>query len=143
MPCYRVSEPVDVIYVPGRVRRYAEEQGFGKPSSTELAIVASELASNILKYGGHGTVDASSFGDTRGLGVALIARDHGPPFFDLEIALQDGCDDRGPIDPLLYLKRRGIGGGLGAIVRFTHSFQVEPLDDGKRIIVTRYLTPST
>jgi hypothetical protein len=57
----------------------------------------------------------------------------------LATALQDGCDDRGPIDPMQLLTRQGIGGGLGAVLRLTHHFKVEPLADGKEIIVERYL----
>ncbi len=67
--------------------------------------------------------------------------DHGPPFRSLESALQDGHDDQGPIDPVDMLKRRGIGGGLGAVVRFTHSLCVEEQDGGKRIVAVRYLRP--
>ena len=37
------------------------------------------------------------------------------------------------------LKRQGIGGGLGAVLRLTHSFKVNPLLVGKEIMVERYL----
>ncbi|HKO91966.1 MAG TPA: hypothetical protein VJU61_12475, partial [Polyangiaceae bacterium] len=74
-----------------------------------------------------------------GRGVSVVARDYGPQFHDLTTALQDGCDDRGPLDPMLLFQRQGIGGGLGAVLRMTHSFHVQPLADGKEIVVERYL----
>jgi hypothetical protein len=57
------------------------------------------------------------------------------------MAMLDGCDDQGPIDPMELLHRKGIGGGLGAVLRLTHSLVVHPFADGKEIVVERYLTP--
>jgi anti-sigma regulatory factor (Ser/Thr protein kinase) len=71
--------------------------------------------------------------------VEVVARDQGPPFRDLGIALRDGCDDRGPIDAALLGRRQGLGSGLGAVARFTHALSVEAEPNGKRIIVTRYV----
>ena len=69
----------------------------------------------------------------------MVARDFGRPFHDLKMALRDGYDDRGPIDPMHMLRRGGIGGGLGAVIRLSHSFRVDTLPDGKEIEVVRYL----
>lgn len=141
MPTYDVLDWVDVLNVQRRVQRFAEELGFLKREQGELAIVASELASNILKYGARGAIRMDRFSDDEGAGITLIASDRGPPFHDLEAALRDGWSDRGPIDPMEMLRRKGIGGGLGAICRLTHSFRVESLPTGKRVHVVRYLEP--
>src|SRR5215831_8411963 len=139
MPRYEVRDPVDVYHVQRNVVRFAERFGFGRRECVELAIVASELSSNILKYGVRGSVEVDGFSDGDGKGVTLVAIDHGPPFHDLTSALQDGWDDRGPIDPLKMLKRKGIGGGLGAVVRLTHSFRVDTEPTCKKVRVVRYL----
>lgn len=139
MPTYNVLDWVDVLHVQGRALSFAEELGFTKRERAELAIVASELASNILKYGVRGTLEMDRFADERGAGMTMIASDRGPQFHDLEAAMKDGWSDRGPIDPMDFLKRNGIGGGLGAICRLTHSFRVEPLARGKKVHVVRYL----
>src|SRR5262245_51809927 len=139
MPTYDVLDWVDVLHVQKRTLNFSEELGFPRRERNELAIVASELASNILKYGVRGTLEMDRFADDRGAGITMIASDRGPQFHDLEAALRDGWSDRGPIDPLDMLKRKGIGGGLGAICRLTHSFRVEPLPRGKRVHVVRYL----
>ncbi len=118
---------------------FAADVGFPRRECTELAIVASELTSNILKYGVSGAIELDRVSDTNGEGLTVIASDSGPPFRDLALALQDGCDDQGPIDPLHMFKRKGMGGGLGAVVRLTHSFRVEPTLAGKKIHVVRYL----
>jgi anti-sigma regulatory factor (Ser/Thr protein kinase) len=141
MPIYAVREWVDVLYVQRRTREFAESVGFSKRECGELAIVASELTSNILKYGISGSIELGVITDPKGKGMTLIASDCGEPFHDLASALQDGCDDHGPIDPLQMLKRRGIGGGLGAVVRFTHAFWVESVPGGKKVHAVRYLQP--
>ena len=117
--------------------------GFSRNEATELAIVASELGSNIIKYGDHGSLTCTALESAPGteLGLSLVARDFGPPFRNLAVALLDGCDDSGPLDPIRLLQRKGIGGGLGAVVRLTHSFAVHPMDVGKEIKVERYVKP--
>ena len=142
MPEYEIRVWVDVLAARSELKRMAAGVGFESRETTELAIVASELGSNILKYGRHGRltfqrVESSS----EGHGLCVIARDYGPQFHDLAIACQDGCDDRGPLDPMQLLNRKGIGGGPGAVLRMTHSFAVTPLPDGKEIVVRRYLRP--
>jgi anti-sigma regulatory factor (Ser/Thr protein kinase) len=139
MPAYEVREWVDIFHVQRSIIEYCGAMGFSKRECGELAIVGSELTSNILKYGVRGRIEVEPVADPRGSGVAVTATDRGPQFRDLATALEDGCDDAGPIDPLVMLKRRGIGGGLGAVLRLTHSFRVEPLPVGKRVCVIRYL----
>ncbi len=135
-----VREWIDVFYVQRCVRDAAQQVGFSSRECSELAIVASELASNIIKYGVRGGLEIAAITDANGTGLMLIAWDCGPPFHDLTAAVQDGWDDRGPIDPLDMLKRKGIGGGLGAVLRLSHSFRVEPEPVGKKIHVVRYLS---
>jgi anti-sigma regulatory factor (Ser/Thr protein kinase) len=139
MPLISVADPVDVLHAQTSVRRFSAEHGFDRFACQELAIVASELASNIIKYGERGEILAHVLMSPRGPCLELIARDYGPQFHNLESAMKDGWDQDGPIDPVVLLKRSGIGGGLGAILRFTHSFSVEELSHGKRIITRRYL----
>ena len=71
---------------------------------------------------------------------ALRTRPAPFPLLHQAMAIQDGYDDRGPLDPAKLFKRRGIGGGLGAVIRFTDSFRCEPAEDGsgKTVIVIRY-----
>ncbi len=138
-----IGEWLDVMVARRLVRELASGVGFRSREAVELSIVASELGSNILKYGVRGALAYGPLAvdSARGAGVVLVARDVGPPFRNLELALQDGCDDAGPLDPILLLRRRGIGGGLGAVQRLTHTFCVRPLDLGKEIRVERFLTP--
>jgi anti-sigma regulatory factor (Ser/Thr protein kinase) len=121
------------------VKTFAASLGFELRDAEELAIVVSEMASNIVRHGIRGSIALDVVEDAcAGLGLRIVARDVGPPFRDLATALRDGCDDRGPIDPETIVRRGGLGGGLGAIVRFTDSFRVEPEAVGKRICAVRF-----
>jgi anti-sigma regulatory factor (Ser/Thr protein kinase) len=144
MPRYPLRDKLDLFQVQRAAKRVATEIGFSHHAREELAIVASELSSNVIKYGKGGVLELSDLEDEHGKGMILIAHDSGPPFRHLSMAVQDGCDDNGPIDPATIFKRGGIGAGLGAVIRLTHTFRVESETDGKRVIAIRYLKrPST
>jgi anti-sigma regulatory factor (Ser/Thr protein kinase) len=126
------------LYEPRKaIRDLAAVSGFTRHDGQELAIVVSELISNILKYGVRGNIELKRL-DTHPAGIHIIARDEGPPFHDLTLALRDGWNDRGPIDPATLLRRGGLGQGMGAIVRLSDSFRVEQLARGKEIHVVRF-----
>lgn len=134
-----VREPLDVFLARWAVQRVAAQIGFAKTAAGELAIVVSELSTNILKYGVRGEITLARVDDlTRGAAIEITAEDEGPPLADLELALRDGWGDRGPIDPS-HLRRGGIGAGLGAIRRLTDEFEYRPGGPRKSFRVVRYL----
>jgi anti-sigma regulatory factor (Ser/Thr protein kinase) len=142
MPTYRVRESLDVYAPCQAVGTLARQLGFARGECAELSIVVSELASNIVKYGVHGSIELAQLDDpSKGVGISIVAQDVGPPFHDWKMALRDGCDDRGPIEPDKLLRRAGLGIGLGAVLRLSHSLEVEAGVQGKRIRALRYVTP--
>ena len=140
MASHRILRPDDVYAPRQAVETLATRLGFPRRDCQELAIVVSELCSNIVKYGVRGRLEYDGMTDpTLGVGMLIVAHDEGPPFRDLGMALQDGCDDHGPIDPAGLLKRKGLGIGLGAVVRLTDALDVEQFNGGKKIRTVRYL----
>jgi serine/threonine-protein kinase RsbT len=141
MPRFAIRERLDVFEPRRVIRSAAAEVGFRHSCCLELAIVVSELCSNVLKYGVEGTIEFDRLVDQRcGVGLVILATDIGPPFRNLELALLDGYDDRGRIDPGSMLKRGGLGTGLGAVLRLSDSFGVEYGVGTKTIDVRRYVT---
>lgn len=127
----------DVLIARKRAQEMALQFGLGSRRATEIAIAVSELATNIVKYGIHGEVTVvQDPGAGRSGGIRVVARDIGPPIRNLEVALQDGYDDAGPIDPALVLRRGGLGTGLGAVLRFADLFEYQQSEGGKAITVT-------
>jgi anti-sigma regulatory factor (Ser/Thr protein kinase) len=140
MSRHTVREALDVYALREAVNKLALELGFSRRESAELMIVASELCTNIIKYGVRGSLEVERHVDAvHGAGIVIIAHDIGPAFRNLKMALQDGCDDQGPIDPGVLMKRGGLGIGLGAVKRLTDFLSVEYSLEGKSIRVVRYL----
>lgn len=140
MATHAIKSALDVYGPRKTLELVCSELGFPRAARQELAIVVSELCSNIVKYGVRGTVDIDKISDpVHGAGVVIEARDVGPPFHDFEMALNDGCDDRGPIDPGTLMKRGGLGIGLGAVVRLTDSVELTQSPSGKTLRVCRYV----
>jgi serine/threonine-protein kinase RsbT len=135
-----VREALDVYALREAAGKLAQELGFPRRERAELLIVVSELCTNIVKYGVRGTLELERQVDPiHGIGIAITASDVGPAFHDLKMALQDGYDDRGPIDPGQLMQRGGLGIGLGAVRRLTDSLTVDYNAEGKSIRVVRYL----
>jgi anti-sigma regulatory factor (Ser/Thr protein kinase) len=132
-----VDDWSDVAITRHQARRLAREHGVAPRRAGEVAIVVSELASNIVKYGVRGEIAlhvAATGGD--GIMLTVVARDVGPPIHDLATAMLDGHDDRGPIDPATMAQRGGLGNGLGAVARLADSLEVRQETGGKQIIAT-------
>ncbi len=87
----------------------AHAHGFGEEDAGRVAIVASELATNLLKHGGGGELLVGSHDDSTGSGVELLALDRGPGMADVGASSRDGHSTAG-----------SAGNGLGAIRRGSH-----------------------
>ncbi|HET7177269.1 MAG TPA: ATP-binding protein [Solirubrobacterales bacterium] len=124
----------DVVVARRAAQRLGLRVGLSQRHATEIAIVVSELATNIVKYGVRGEVAFTWLPGMPGT-FTVVAKDVGPPIHDLESALADGCDDRGPIDPALLPGRGGLGSGLGAVVRLADRFECRQDAGGKEITV--------
>ena len=93
--------------------RLSTAQGFNEKDAGRVAIVATELATNLVKHAGGGEIVISSFDDAEGKGLELLALDKGPGIVDLNKALADGHTTSGT-----------AGTGLGAIRRSADVFAV-------------------
>lgn len=136
-----VRDEVDVHAARQAALRCARALGFASAAGQEVAIVASELAWNVLTHGGGGSLEVVAVEDARrGVGVELRADDEGAPIADLALAVRDGHSDTGRLTAAELIGRRGIGSGLGAVVRLSDEFRYEGRERGKRVVAVRYRT---
>lgn len=118
----------------GEIRRAATREStrlaFGEVKAGNLAIAASEMASNLFKHAGGGEFYLiSNLEESR---IELIASDSGPGMANVGLCMQDG-----------YSTSSTVGGGLGALRRLADEFGIYSLPDkGTLISCTFLLKPS-
>ena len=120
-----LAKPVDnevVIYI---VRDILVEAGFRVVDEFTVATAASELATNILRYAGKGTLEISVIRGAEGkLGIELFASDTGPGIADLDEAMRDHRSTT----------RNSLGSGLPSVKRMMDEFAIETvLGRGTRV----------
>jgi serine/threonine-protein kinase RsbT len=135
---FPIRERSNVVVAASQSRRLAVTAGLSARRAMELAIAVSELASNIVKHGIQGEIRITWDPDALPHGELIVeAHDVGPPIHDLEMAMTDGYDDRGPIDPALILRRGGLGTGLGAVARLADRVEYRQKEGGK-VVTARF-----
>lgn len=84
----------------------ARAHGFDEEAAGRVAIVATELTTNMLKHAGGGTLLVGGFEDATGSGVECVALDRGEGMSDVDASMRDGHSTAG-----------SPGTGLGAVAR--------------------------
>ncbi|WP_070885748.1 ATP-binding protein [Pseudomonas sp. D1-3] len=125
--------PIDDDSQVGHARRsaqkLAEGQGFDASDAGRVALVATELASNLLKHAGRGELHLRVLPRSNGAGVEIVAVDRAAGF-DLDACLADGYSTGGT---------QGIG--LGAITRQADVF--DAYADGRGAVLLARFYPRT
>lgn len=123
-----VRGSADVVSVRHLVRRWAVELGFTIVEQTKVVTAASELARNMIDYGGGGALHAEVLDDGLRRGLRLAFEDHGPGIPDVQAALRDGFTTGG-----------GMGLGLGGAKRLSNEFEIQTAPgQGTRVTITRW-----
>lgn len=91
----------------------ARQRGFDEEQTGTVSLIATEMASNLLKHAGRGELVVQGFDDGSGAGLELLSLDRGDGIADVARALQDGYSTAG-----------SPGTGLGAIRRQAHEFDI-------------------
>lgn len=120
-----VSRIEDAAVVRAVVLRFAQRWGFDERTAKEVAIGASELATNAVKHAGGGELWLSLEDDA----LVLRALDRGPGPPPIEQLLTDGVSrgaKRLPETPI----RGGLGCGGGALARLFDHVEIAPREGG-------------
>lgn len=107
-------------------RNLAAELGFDETDAGRVALVATELATNLIKHAHHGALHLRTVPAQQGSGIELIAVDRGPGFNPSE-CLADGFSTGGT-----------PGSGLGALMRQAQLFDVYSDSRGSVVWVQLY-----
>ena len=123
-----VTEEPHIVTVRQAVRKMAVGIKLSLVDQTKVITAASELARNLLIYGGGGevTLELLHEGARQGLRVHFV--DEGPGIEDISLALKDGHTTGG-----------GMGLGLGGARRLVNEFDiVSSPGKGTHITITRW-----
>jgi serine/threonine-protein kinase RsbT len=123
-----VARAEDVVVVRQLVREWAVAAGFSLVDQTKLVTAASELARNLVEYGGGGTLRMVALNDGARRGLRLLFEDDGPGIADIDQAMRDGFTTGG-----------GLGLGLGGAKRLVNEFEIQSQPgEGTRVMIARW-----
>ncbi|MDE4539682.1 ATP-binding protein [Pseudomonas sp. ITEM 17296] len=127
----RLDDASQVGHARRVVQKLAEQQGFDAADAGRAALVATELASNVLKHAARGELHLRvlAHGDQPGIELLAVDRGHG---FDLANCLVDGYSTGGT---------QGIG--LGAVSRLAQVFDVHTDAQGAVVLARVYKQDGT
>ncbi len=106
-----VTDPTGIGQARREVSDLCRRLGFDETEVGKVAIVVTELSSNLVKHAGGGELFACALQDGALPGVQVMALDHGPGIADPIESLQDGFSTAGT-----------AGHGLGAVSRLAVFF---------------------
>jgi anti-sigma regulatory factor (Ser/Thr protein kinase) len=109
----------------------ARRKGLAQDVEARIALVTTEMATNLLKHAGEGVVAINEFVDGDGSGIELLALDKGPGMADVARCLVDGFSTVG-----------SPGTGLGAIARVSDSYAIYSRPVTGTAVMARFLAAS-
>ncbi|HET9240203.1 MAG TPA: anti-sigma regulatory factor [Oligoflexus sp.] len=123
-----IRTETDVVIVRQKVRAVSVDLKFSLVDQTKIVTAASELARNVLIYGGGGSVAIEVLLREYRSGLRLTFEDQGPGIPDLDLAMKDG-----------YSSGVGLGMGLGGARRLVNEFEItSSVGAGTRVVITRW-----
>ncbi len=87
----------------------AGREGFTESDAGKVALVATELSTNLIKHGSGGEILVGTYKDNESHGVEILALDKGAGMGNVAACLEDGYSSAGT-----------AGHGLGAVIRQSH-----------------------
>lgn len=109
----------------------AEAEGLGSKATEETAIIATEIATNLLKHADSGEIHISRLSASGDPGVEILSIDRGPGMASVQACVADGFSTAGT-----------AGTGLGAIGRLADFFDVYSQPGRGTVLVARKFASS-
>jgi anti-sigma regulatory factor (Ser/Thr protein kinase) len=104
-----VNDPSGVAEARRAATDLAQRLGFNETDKGKLALVATELSTNLVKHGSGGEILVGAYEDSESQGIEILALDKGAGMSNVAACLEDGYSSAGT-----------AGRGLGAVIRQSH-----------------------
>ena len=123
-----MREVGDIVAVRQQTRQWSGEIGLSLVDQTKIVTAASELARNVVVYGGGGSVRLELLENGVKKGLRLTFADEGPGIPDVQRALEDG-----------FTTGAGLGLGLGGARRLVNEFSIHSeVGRGTTVTIARW-----
>jgi len=109
---FHLVQPCDNEAVVVVTRQTAKTAGFSPTDEFMIAVAASELATNILRYAGEGLITVSTIHNDGHYGIEIIALDEGPGIEDINLAMTEG----------FTTTKKSLGMGLPSVKKIMDEF---------------------
>lgn len=110
---YSITEASEIAHARRALAAIATDRGFGAEDAGRVALVATEIGSNLVKHGGGGELLVRLLQREQRVGLELLGLDRGAGMTSVAQALRDGYSTGG-----------SPGTGLGAIARQAQCFDI-------------------
>ena len=119
----RLDEPSAVGGARRTVEQLATQLGAAEVRAAEIGIAVTEIASNVQRHGGGGTLLVRAVRDVDTAVVEVVAVDSGPGIVDLGAAMRDRSSTAG-----------SLGIGMGAIARMAQWVEIATTERGTVLV---------
>lgn len=110
----RIWDEADITLASQTSKKLAITLGFSDAEQAAIITSIMEIARNIFKYAGSGTIKLETINENKRIGIHVLAKDNGPGIENLELAMQDG-----------YSKGNSLGLGLPGANRLMDTFTLQ------------------
>jgi anti-sigma regulatory factor (Ser/Thr protein kinase) len=124
--CFEVREQSDIGECRRTASRLAQTGGFDQEEAGKVSIVATELATNLVRHGGGGAMLLQLLEDGTRQQLEMVAIDRGPGMRDVAECMRDGYSTAGT-----------PGTGLGAAARLSAAFDLFSQLDKGTVVLSR------
>jgi anti-sigma regulatory factor (Ser/Thr protein kinase) len=124
-----VEDPSQVGEARRLAMRVAADVGLDEAARSNVGIVATEAANNVIRHAGRGEMLMTEV--ERPAGLELVCVDHGPGMSDVQACMRDGYSSAGT-----------MGGGFGAMRRLADDFSIYSAPGVGTALVCRFWVPS-
>ena len=108
-----ITDPTHASEARRHAARYADDAKLGEKEGGGLALVVTEMVTNVIKHASNGALLFEAITENGNSGVRVLALDKGPGIRDIGGAMRDGYSTAGT-----------PGNGLGAMKRLSHTFDI-------------------
>ena len=123
-----IGSEADIVAARKMVRDIATRLGFGITDVTRIITAACELARNIFRYAGSGTMRWQQLDVNGRVGLELTFEDHGPGIANIQEAMREG-----------YSTSKGLGMGLPGSKRLMDEMEIRStLGEGTVVTVRKW-----